>query len=388
MEIRLLTARERFESAVISTIAFHGRMEDPEKAREMTMNDTTDDWGAFDDDGRLMAHVVNNRFESRLNGQWVVNGGIGGVSTLPEYRNTGAVRAIFGKLLPDAYKNGEVISTLYPFKHAFYRKFGYETVCHANCYGFAPDALREYRFGGTIRHWRPGDPIDDYLALYEAFSKDFNLAFRRDEARMTRAHFGGSFLKDRKFAYLLCEGDCPVAYVIFQDVRSEPAALLRVDDVAWRGRAGFEAVLGFLGRFSADYGKIELSLPANMELFSLIHAPDQYSISKRTIQNYMIRVVNAEKALGTLRPDASFTVRVTDDMIPENNGTWRVSAEGAARTDDEPDIRLDVRALGQLISGAVSLFEAEYRCDVQVYENRPALERAFVRKPIMVQDHF
>ena len=41
-----------------------------------------------------------------------------------------------------------------------------------------------------------------------------------------------------------------------------------------------------------------------------------------------------------------------------------------------------------LLRGAVSLFEAEYRCDVQVYENRPALERAFVRKPIMVQDHF
>ncbi len=37
-------------------------------------------------------------------------GGIGAVSTLPEYRDRGAIREIFVKLLKDAYKNGDVSS--------------------------------------------------------------------------------------------------------------------------------------------------------------------------------------------------------------------------------------------------------------------------------------
>ena len=114
MEIRRLTAQEKFEANLISTVAFHMRMEDPEKSREESLKDTKEDWGAFDDDGRMMARIINHRFESVLDGQLIPNGGIGAVSTLPEYRNSGAVREIFNRLIPEAYRNGEVISTLKP----------------------------------------------------------------------------------------------------------------------------------------------------------------------------------------------------------------------------------------------------------------------------------
>ena len=55
MEIRKLTGKERFDANVISHVAFHMRMEDPEKIREWSEKQTVDDWGAFDEDGRLMA---------------------------------------------------------------------------------------------------------------------------------------------------------------------------------------------------------------------------------------------------------------------------------------------------------------------------------------------
>ena len=389
MEIRQLQGEERFQARLISTVAFHQRMEDPEKAKQESEKETDQDWGAFDEDGTLMAHIINNQFTSWLDGTLIRNGGIGAVSTLPEYRMDGAVKEIFRALLPHAYADGEVISTLYPFSHAFYRKFGYETVCWKNIYEFSPSVLKGYAFYGKVRLWKQGDPVQTWTELYNRCASGYNLAICRDERRMEE-HLKGEYYKDRKFCYMLYEAEEPVAYLIFQDIRHDPQAILDVRDLAWNGPRGFRAILGFLARFSADYGTIRLFLPREIELLSLIRSPLVYDIQKTSEQSYMIRVVNAVKALETMKKPAGcrFVIRVTDEMIPENNGIWAVTGEGVVPTEKEPDLIVSEKALGQLVSGAVSLPEALYREDTVVLGNREMLERVFVRKPILVEDHF
>ena len=390
MEVRQLKSEERFEANLVSTVAFHMRMEDPEKNREESLKSTDEDWGAFSEDGKIMARIINNHFESRLDGQRIMNGGIGAVSTLPEYRNTGAVKAIFEKLIPEAYRRGEIISTLYPFNHAFYRKFGYETVRWLDHYEFAPAVLSGYRFSGVAELWKPGDPVEEYTALYNRFADHFNLAMYRDD-RMMLNRVQGEYYKDRKFCYLFRENGKAVAYLIFQDVRNDPAAILTVQDLAWDGREGFYAILGFLARFTADYGTIRLFLPSCLELLSVIQTPRAYDIQQTASQSYMIRAVNAKRLLEIMKKpdDSKFVIRVEGDMqIPENNGTWAVDGAGAELTDEKPDLTVSIQALGQMAAGAVSLAEAMYRPDVTVFGNEAVLEKVFVRKPILVEDHF
>ena len=391
MEVRRLTENEHFEANLVSYVAFHMRLEDPEKMREESKKLAIEDWGAFSDDGKTMARILNYRFETWLDGQTVVSGGIGGVSTLPEYRNTGAVRAIFEKLIPEAYRNGEIISTLYPFNHAFYRKFGYETACWRGDYEFAPGVLSGYRFDGTAELWKPEDPVSDYTALYNRVAANFNLAMRRDDAMMLEKHLKGEYYRDRKFAYLLREGGKPVAYLIFQDIRNDPAAILDVLDLAWDGREGLYAILGFLARFTADYGTIRMFLPACIELLSVIQSPRAYDIRQTARQDYMIRAVNVRKLLEVMRkPEGcAFTVRVEGDaQIPENNGTWEVQGNTVRAADREPDLTVSIQAIGQMAAGCVSLDEAMYRPDVSVHGNTETLRKVFVRKPILVEEHF
>ena len=391
MEVRRLTENEHFESNLVSYVAFHMRMEDPEKVKEDSKKLTIEDWGAFSDDGKIMARILNHRFETWLDGQTVVNGGIGGVSTLPEYRNTGAVRAIFDKLIPEAYRNGEIISTLYPFNHAFYRKFGYETACWRSDYEFTPGVLSGYRFDGTAELWKPEDPVGEFTALYNRFAANFNLAMRRDDKMMLDKHIKGEYYKDRKFCYLLRENGTPVAYLIFQDVRNDAGAILTVQDVAWDGRAGMNALLGFLARFTADYGTVRLFLPSSVELLSFIRSPRAYDISQTVRQDYMIRAVNVQRMLEIIKKpdDSRFVIRIEGDAhIAENNGTWEVCGSSAVLTDKEPDLTVSIQAFGQMAAGCVSLDEAMYRPDVAVAGNRDVLAKVFVRKPILVEDHF
>lgn len=391
MEVHKLTPEERFEANLISTVAFHMRMEDPEKAKEESLKDTKEDWGAFSEDGRMMARIINHRFTVWLDGQLVPCGGIGAVSTLPEYRNTGAIRAIFEQLLPGAYRNGEILSALYPFSHAFYRKFGYETVRWKNEYEFEPAVLSGYRFDGTAELWKPGDQVTGYTELYNRFAAAYNLAACRDDAMMLRDHIKGEYYKDRKFCYMLREEGKPVAYLIFQDIRHDPAAVLSVEDLAWEGREGLYAILGFLARFTADYGTVRLFLPASLELLSVVRSPRAYDIRQTASQSYMVRAVNVHKLLEVMKKpdDCRFVIRVEDDMqIPENNGTWAVSGSSAEPTDETPDLTVSVQALGQMAAGCVSLSEALYRPDVTVSGNQEVLEKVFVRKPVLVEEHF
>jgi len=389
MEVRLLNGEERFQARMIATVAFHMRMEDPEKMKQESEQETHQHWGAFREDGTLMAHMINHQFMSCLDGTPVRNGGIGAVSTLPEYRMEGCIREIFQRLLPHAFANGEVISTLYPFSHAFYRKFGYETVCWKNIYEFAPGVLEGYTFRGNAKLWKQGDSVAEWTGLYNRFAVSWNLAICRDEKRMAD-HLKGEYYKDRKFCYLLHEESEPVAYLIFQDIRHDPQAILEVQDLAWAGPKGFQAILGFLARFSADYGTIRLFLPRDLELLSLIRSPRAYDIQKTTEQNYMVRVINAAKALEAIRkPEGcSFVIRVNDELIPENNGIWQVTCDGVYPTTRKPDLIVSEKTLGQLVTGAVSLAEVLYREDASVLNNRDLLERVFTRKPILIEDHY
>lgn len=390
MDIHKLRPEERFEANLISTVAFHMKMEDPEKVREDSLKETVEDWGAFSEDGKMMARIINNRYETRLDGRIIANGGIGAVSTLPEYRNTGAVRAIFDRLIPEAYRNGEIISTLYPFSHAFYRKFGYETVRWRNDYEFEPSVLGGYRFSGTAELWKTGDPVSEYTELYNRFADGFNLAMRRDE-KMMLERLKGEYYKDRKFGYLLREEGKPVAYLIFQDIRHDPAAILSVNDLAWDGRAGLNAVLGFLARFTADYGTVRMFLPSSLELLSVVRSPKAYDIHQTARQDYMIRALNVQKLLEIIKKpdDSRFVIRVEgDEQISENNGTWAVRGNNVERTDEAPDLTVSIQAFGQLACGSVNLSEALYRPDVAVAGNETVLEKVFVRKPILVEDHF
>ena len=89
------------------------------------------------------------------------------------------------------------------------------------------------------------------------------------------------------------------------------------------------------------------------------------------------------------KPEGSrFVIRVSDGLIPENDGTFAVRGEAVEPTGEAPDLAVSVQALSQLALGGVSLGEAAYREDVAILGNQALLERIFVRKPILVEDHF
>ena len=132
-------------------------------------------------------------------------------------------------------------------------------------------------------------------------------------------------------------------------------------------------------------------LPSCLELFSFIRSPNAYDISQTVRQDCMIRAVNVRRVLEIIRKPAGsrFVIRVeSDEQIAENNGTWEVDGDSVTSTDKLPDLTVSIQAFGQMAAGCVSLYEATYRPDVALAANEEVLADVFVRKPVLLEDHF
>ncbi len=393
MIIRKLKKEERFPGYLISAYCFHVRKDNIEADRQEVEAQEAETWGAFTQGNTLAARITNHDFEFYIDGSPVCAGGIGGVATLPEYRNSGAIREIFSQLLREAYRNGQVISTLYPFNHAFYRKQGYDTVVYQNRYEMAPILLEAYKTDCEAVMWQQGDEVEPYLALYLEFARQYNFARVRDLKTMAEHLKVESLFKDRRFSYLFRQKGEDVAYLIFSDAKTPDRTLLQVEEAIWKNRQGFEAILAFLGRFDADYMKINLPLPAGIDLLRILRTRKAYDATKNTRFEFMVRVINAEKLLSVIKKpeNCDFTLSLQDDLIPENNGVFRVREREVIRLQGEgdmPDIALAAPTFAQMATGAINLDEAMLKPDVQVNANEDMLRAVFTEKKLFINDPF
>jgi predicted acetyltransferase len=116
-------------------------------------------------------------------------------------------------------------------------------------------------------------------------------------------------------------------------------------------------------------------LPPDHPLFLLLANPRRAAY--RFADALWVRLVDVGAALSgrAYAGRGSVVFDVRDAVCPWNEGRWRVSPEGASRTDDGGEIALDVSTLGSAFLGATSF--AQLRGALRLEEiSHGAVERA------------
>ncbi len=332
--------------------------------------------------------MVIHDFDTWFDGHLVKTTGVGGVASLPEARGQGGIRDIFAALLPAWRENDVVFSTLYPFSHVFYRKFGYELVQRGHEYTIPMEALKGFRCEHPVELISDPESIKD---MYREFGSKQNLCICRKDSQWGRV--SKDPYKAKQYTYRI--GD--VAYVTFKPVEPEGknGYTLRCLDVAYRDGAALRSMLGFLYALRAQYSEITIKLPASVPLMHMI--PECYDAHLEVNANGMARIVNVPRALELMRyPKASgaFSVQVSDDSLPINSGCYLVHYAGGKAISvekiegcEDPDLTVSVQVLTQLVLGALTVDEALYLEGVQC-SCPERLRDVFVRKDIHFTDGF
>lgn len=287
--------------------------------------------------------------------------GIGGVATLPEGRVKGGMRAIFETCLPQWYQQGYVFSTLYPFSHHFYRKFGYELVQKSSYYTVPTASLAPYQ------NDRPAALVTDperLVPIADSFGKKNNLTIRRKPSQW--GFVSKDPYKDVRYTYMIGEE----AYLTFKVKKKDQGDYtLNVVDLAFVSPQAFRHLLGFIYTLRAQFDQVEMQLPDSVPLHDMID--ECYDVEQKVTQHGMARVVSLEKALQLMTYPAgsgSFSIKVSDPQILQNDGCFQVSyADGKAvsvqklKDADVPyDLSVDIQTATRLILGSLSISEALY----------------------------
>lgn len=380
LEIRKTTAKDTVSLEKLWSICFMGSMNVQDAERNAQENPCPPKgWGAYEDD-QLVAGMVGNELTMNFYGEKAPLLGIGGVVTHPSYRKSGAIRQIMKSVLTDARSRGFVFSGLYPFNFGFYRKFGYELSKDLYTFTLPIKCISSYASDLKTRMLEENDERSILMPVYNAFAARYNLSIERDLKALSRYTSSNPYAKN-DYTYAIYEGDDVCAYIAFSKAERDGENVMRIRDYAFKKESDFLKILAFIARFTAEFSSFEIELPPDVPISMLSDNP--YDVKVKQSANYMMRVLNAEKALGLLKGFASgsFVIEITDDFLPENSGKYQVDQNGCTKTNEDADITMSVQAFSQMLCGYEGLTGTLFRKDVVLHKNRDTLETVFKKQP-------
>ncbi|HPF88865.1 MAG TPA: GNAT family N-acetyltransferase [Candidatus Limiplasma sp.] len=396
MDIRKLKPEDTQAGNIIDAISFVFPVPEEKEAADKRPFQS-DRWGCFDDAGQLTATLFNHDLPIYFDGGIAPARGVGGVASDPVSRGNGHIRALIAQVLADDYRAGMLFSVLYPFSHPFYRKFGYE-LCFEGCKAnFPTDMLKIFRTDDPpqARMIRPDNGLEALHPIYTAFAKQFNVAVARDARTWKRIKLGDPY-KAEQYCYVLSRGGKDTGYAIFRfKPQDKPyVRTLCLTDYAFTDKAAFYDLMSFLYRYTAQAKDIEMFVPGNLPLSSLLKEISDIEIS--VFSSPMARAVCVEKILKAMRhpkADGTYSIYVEDSFLPENEGCYRVQyTQGGdvtvTRCEDAADLRVSVQSFAQLALGFLDLAQAAYKPDVQISGNETVLKQVFVQKPVFLWDFY
>ena len=384
-------------------------MEDSEKSAQEIFESVRDNpkcrqeehwemnWAAFLDDDRTMIGAVTGiPYEVSFDGHRAPMIGIGGVATLPPYRREGAIRGCFERLLPEIYVQGAVFSYLYPFSTAYYRKFGYELACDRVKWRLRLSTCSKHPVSGGCVLVEPGMGVEAamreidsvWLSRYNMMVYEGRFEY---DAQAERDPFATA-----QYTYLYRSGDgTPKGYFTWKLRKGDHERVVDVSRMAFTDSEGFYGLLNLMLSMVADQSHAEFCLPEDVDLSALLPEWAMWTVERKLLQAGMVRVVNAEAALGLCktRGEGCFVLELSDEQIAQNCGRFEIRYGGGRvqsvlRTQKAPDVSMGIAAFSRMIAGRCDLHAYPGLPDVAVYGNQAAIEGVFYCKPMYIHTYF
>ena len=337
-------------------------------------------------DGRAVGGAGAFSFDLSVPGGSLPCAGVTVVGVYPTDRRRGVLTAMMRAQLDDVRERGEPLAALWASEERIYGRYGYGMASLHGELGLARERAGfalPYERRARLRFVEADEALELFPPVWEALRAERPGVFARTAAWWESRTVADP--EDRR------EGGMPKRFVVAEaGDRVEGYAIFRQQPAFEGGLAtGKLNVIEAIGatpagtrdvwRFLLDVDWVETIhaylLPLDHPLFFLLAEPRRMRF--RVGDGLWVRLVDVGAALSGRGYAAGGRVvfEVTDAFCPWNEGRWDLTDGTATRTDDEPDLRLDVTSLGSVFLGGFTF--AQLRRALRLEELRSgAVERA------------
>ncbi len=302
--------------------------------------------------GKGVAIAACPKMTQNLRGRIFNMGGFADVSTRPEARRKGYSRRLIQYAFEQLVADGDVLSSLYPFRESFYERLGYVTFPQTRQAIFKPEAiapLLKQDLEGEVELLFLGDGYDAYRAYVQQMQPGVHgmAMFNDYEGQKEAAQANRSWLALARVA-----GE--VAGLMVYTLKGDQ--IMNYDFRAvrfyYRTSQAKYLLLAWLGRHIDQAAKIELWLPSyeqpNTWLADIRPKLEPVFVAP------MGRVLDVSAISGMEVGPGSFRAAILDPHCPWNNGMWTFDGRSGfldVTPSQAADCSLTIQGLSALVYG-------------------------------------
>ncbi|MCU1391664.1 MAG: GCN5-related N-acetyltransferase [Ilumatobacteraceae bacterium] len=317
------------------------------------------------DGARCVGHAGAFRFDTTVpGGRRLDTAGVTRVGVLPTHTRQGLLTSMMTQLLTEGRERGQVLASLRASEAVIYQRFGFEIAGEAVAVKVTSGAVRPLRSAtsGSMQILAPTEVLDTVPPIYERCA-------RRTVGSLSRPPFFWTRLLTDAV-----EMKKPAFVAVHADEHGTPDGYVQYE-VQWSERPdGSEIGAGVVHDLFGASGAVELALWSYLLDIDLIRewtsegrpVDDAIRFAARDTRGYRVtsrwdeqwlRILDVDAALAARTYGDAFgsvVIEVADPMFAANNGTWRITAEGASRTDQPADIVAPIGRLAATYLGGTS----------------------------------
>ncbi|WP_437876908.1 GNAT family N-acetyltransferase [Sorangium sp. So ce513] len=370
IELRQLTA-EQHGDLVHPILTAFGATANPERTEAMKrLTELSSRIGAYDGD-TIVGAAGSFSLTMTTPGGAVPVAGLTMVGVIPTHRRRGILTSLIRRHLDEARAEGRPISSLWATEGTIYGRFGYGLASQACSISIERDRAA-FRFDAGAASPPSRARLLGADEALEAFAPVWDRALPLTPGMLARskAWWQVRRLHDDE---LVRQGGGPLQRVVIEvdgrpeayalycvhhrwDASNIPVGSVRVIEAIGATPLGTRLVWRYL--FDIDLAqRIEASLlPPDHPLGLLVAEPRRLRLTAGDA--LWVRIVDVEAALAARAYGSGepLTLEITDRLCPWNAGRFRLHGgeRRASRTEQAPDLRLDITALGSAYLGGVS----------------------------------
>ncbi|WP_297407005.1 GNAT family N-acetyltransferase [uncultured Cetobacterium sp.] len=299
---------------------------------------------------------------------------------LPLYREQGILKDIMIRNLKKAYVEKLEFQYLSPIDKNIYTRFGYEFISDLYEYEILLDSLKDFKKYENIIQIEKLEDINEELLHKISIFYNNNLEFYNLKIHKNKNNIKDSlkeiFFEDGEI-YLTFNKDGEITGYMPLEKHSEN---LFIKEFLFSNKNSFNSLMWILYGYRNYYKNVKIICGTFDNLEDYFKSVN--SIKKIVKNKMQLRIVNLLKAFKriNINENESLVIQVKDENINENNGIYKICKDKIERCRLNPDIKISIGNLAQLIYGYRSLLELKKEGKLDIIKNEKLLVDIFIKK--------